>query len=144
MTPEQIVQHAKLDKEFQIACERIKPYLKMVHTGTNGTWHDDPKYADNFQISFEGTEVNWWGYDFEGDHRCGEFGVELLTYSNEELEKWAKNEIRRIKAERKAEKEKRRKISEAEKEQKERAELARLKAKYENNDKNTSGNEQRN
>lgn len=143
MTPEQIEQYTKLDNEFRIACERITPYLKTVHTGAGMWWHDDPKYAENFQISFDGTEVNWWGWDFEGDIRNGKFEIALLTYSIDELEKWAKNEIRRIKAERKAEKEKRRKISEAEKEKKERAELARLKAIYENNNTNTSENEQR-
>ena len=105
-----------------------KDNQKFVFNGT-GNWQDDPKYAENFSISEDGTTVNWNGLDRENDYIYGSFDSTILTYS-EELEKWVENEVDRIIKIKNAEKKKRQLAEQQETEKRERALLAKLQAKY--------------
>lgn len=66
-----------------------------------GPWDKNPCFAQNFKIV--GDEVRWHGKDSDGDSVDGSFPLVLLTYTEEQLNDWAENEVSRIEKKREEE-----------------------------------------
>lgn len=123
---------SRLRKGFVARCLCIRKYLEFVHYKVLGNWDENPYYAKEFEI--DGDEVLWSGTDNDGDYVEGSFPLELLTYTDEQLEKWANDKVAQIEKQKEEELIKKEKEDSERKRNDERLEFElyqRLKEKYE-------------
>ena len=125
MTQEQVKQLAELHNIFEERCSEVTNILgKMDKYYKTGFSYCDTFRIDGEFVCCEGDE--YWQYGGH-EHYVEYFDTELLSMTNEELEKYVEEKIQANLAERKEQEEELRKKQE----EKERKQLEELKRKYE-------------
>ena len=92
---------SRLRKGFVARCLQIRKYLEKVFFKAMGPWDKNPYFAQKFKIV--GDEVRWHGKEVKGDSVDGSFPLVLLTYTEEQLNDWAEDEVSRIEKKREEE-----------------------------------------
>ena len=121
MTKEELTLYVDLQEKFERSVEHVTEILSKIPKYNhdfytyNKVWLDIYKGGDFGEVNTEGTDC------YDGEY-SGHFDAEMLTWSDEKLEKYVKDILDK---EKKSEEERKQKQEEAE-----RKEYERLKAKY--------------
>lgn len=119
MTAEELTLYVALQEKFERSVDRVTRFLSKIPKYKEDFYTYDKVWIDTSEGDFG--EVHTEGWDYFAEY-SGHFGAEMLTWSDEKLEKYVKGLLDK---EKKVEEERKQKLEDAE-----RKEYERLKEKF--------------